>query len=317
MRIRSWNAFASNNSGSYTIVGRFAEATQADATAELLRPVLAEHSRWRDGPGEGEPPLHRFLADRGLTLEDEVGLGDDWPQHGPPPQVVALGHQVLVHCDYTITMPRFIGELFYAEGGRVEMEIDHGHHATVTLLDLWIPWHEAHAQPERSREALALLLERLREGPLATHASERVPVAWRPARLGVAVEIGVVFEDLVAGIAEVRALVAQSPVQVRVRVFEARNEEGDPLSFLRGERATVPGEHQVIVWQAGPDRVATLRAIRQVTGSGLREARALLDDLPAELLTSANRHDAEAALRVLTEAGASAEVLSPEDRRPR
>ncbi|MCX4239411.1 ribosomal protein L7/L12 [Paraliomyxa miuraensis] len=317
MRIRLWNAFASNNSGSYTIVGRFREATQAEATAALLRPVLAEHSQWRDGPGEGEPPLHRFLAERGLTLDDEVGLSDDWPQDEPPPQVVAIGHQVLVHCDYTVTMPRFIGELFYAEGGRVEVELDHAHHATVVLLDLWIPWQEAHDKPEESREAMAQLMERLWLGPLSTHTSERVPAACRPTEWGVGMELGVVFEDLVAGVAEVQALVAENPAQVRVRVFEATDEGSDPLAFLRGQRSTVPGEHQVILWQAGPDRATTLRAIRQVIGQGLGEARALLDDLPAELLTSANRHDAEEALRVLTEAGATAEVLRPEDRRPR
>src|SRR5690606_384215 len=131
-------------------------------------------------------------AERGLTLDEGVGLSDDWPEHEPPPEVVVLGHQVLVHCDFTVTMPRFIGELFYAEGGRVEVEIDHGHHATVVLLDLWIPWKEAHEQPERSREALARLMEQLREGPLSTHAGERVPPAWRPTEWGVGMEIGVI-----------------------------------------------------------------------------------------------------------------------------
>src|SRR5690606_10756994 len=52
---------------------------------------------------------------------------------------------------------------------------------------------------------------------------QRCPRPARPSRRGRA-------STYVAGLAEVQALVAESPVQVRVRVFEAPDEGGDPLA---------------------------------------------------------------------------------------
>lgn len=319
MRIRLWNSFASNNSGSYTIVGRFREAARAQAIAELLRPVLAEHSAWLEQEAAAaEAPLHRFMREQGLHSDDDqdeqVGLSDDWPQYGPPPEVVAIGEQVLVHCDYTVTMPRFLGELFYAQGGRVEVEVDHGHHATVVIFELYVPWDGPRAEAPAE---LARALERLLAGPIAEFADSRVPPAWASSGFGPMLQLGVVFQDLVEGVRAVQESLAAAPVRTRMRVFEALRESGDPLQFLRGERRAVPGEHTVILWKPGPDRASTLRAIRALTGTGLREALAVLDSLPAELLVGVNRHDAEQALEQLNSVGADAELLTPDDRRPR
>ena len=46
MRIRIWNAYASNNSGSYTIVGSFKDAQRASEVAGELAAVIAAHDRW-------------------------------------------------------------------------------------------------------------------------------------------------------------------------------------------------------------------------------------------------------------------------------
>ncbi len=316
MRIRLWNSFASNNSGSYTIVGFFAEAERAQAIAELLRPVLAEHSAWRKQAGAaGEAPLHRFMRKQGLRLDDDqVGLTDDWPQWGPPPEVVAINQQVLVHCDYTVTMPRFLGELFYARDGRVEVEVNHGHHATVVIFELYVPW----GGPREAVPAqLARALERLLEGPIAEFADHRVPPAWASSGFGPMLQLGVVFQNLVEGVRAVQESLAAAPVRTRIRVFEAPRESGDPLEFLRGERRAVPGECTVILWKPGPDRASTLKAIRAVTGTSLRSALAAVDSLPAELLVGVNRHDAEQAVEQLSNVGADAELLTPDDRRPR
>lgn len=312
MRIRVWNSFASNNSGSYTIVGRFREAERAQAIAELLRPVLAEHSAWVEQRRAGEPPLHRFMREQGLQLDDDrVGLDDEWPQYGPPPRVVAIGQQVLIHCDYTITMPRFLGELFFAQGGRVDVEVDHGHHATVVMFELWVP----SAGP--ASDELARALELLRAGPIAEHGDPGVPPAWAMSEQGYVLQIGVVFSDLVAGVGAVQESLAATPVHTRIRVFEAPREGGDPLECFRGERRAIPGDHTVILWKPGPDRASTLKAIRMVVGTGLRDALAVLGSLPAELLVGVNRHEAERAVERLTNVGADAELLTPDDRRPR
>lgn len=307
MRIRLWHAYASNNSGSYTIVGSFREAARAAAVAEALAPVVAEHSAWLDRhPPEGEePPLHRFIRARGLTLDERVGLAGDWPEHGPPPEVVAIGRQVLVHCDYTATMPRVFGELFFAEGGRVDVEIDHAHTQIVALFRLWVPWER-----EGRDAVLQALLEQLLAGPLRDEHTA-VPSAWGTPEVYDQLEVGVVFRDLVSGARAVQTLADEAGVNVHVSVFEAERRAGDPLAFLRGQRRAIPGEHQVILWQVGPHPTAVLKVLRSLRGVGLTEARALLSQAPLEVVTDVNRRTAEAAALALREAGADVELIGP------
>lgn len=71
MRIQVWQAFASNNSGSYTIAGRFEDAAIAHTVAAELGELIVAHSAWlRDHPWEDTDgsPLQAFVLARRLPV---------------------------------------------------------------------------------------------------------------------------------------------------------------------------------------------------------------------------------------------------------
>ena len=79
MKIRIWNAFASNNSGSYVIVGSFpTEALAAEVSAELGAAAKAM-SVWVQAP-EGDSPLAALAAKYGIAYAPEDEGDDTWPQ---------------------------------------------------------------------------------------------------------------------------------------------------------------------------------------------------------------------------------------------
>ena len=117
MRIRLFSAFASNNSGSYTIVGRFADEAAAREVARVLEAASDAHHAWHrenDWTLEGPAPLDDLVRDHGLRAARH-GRGDEWPCHGAKPSAVAVGSQVLVHAPYTLTLPPVFGEDLFLE----------------------------------------------------------------------------------------------------------------------------------------------------------------------------------------------------------
>jgi large subunit ribosomal protein L7/L12 len=67
-------------------------------------------------------------------------------------------------------------------------------------------------------------------------------------------------------------------------------------------------EYDLVLKDAGSQKVAVIKAVKDITGLGLGEAKALVDGAPKTLLESAKKEDAEAAKKSLEEAGATAEL---------
>ena len=67
-------------------------------------------------------------------------------------------------------------------------------------------------------------------------------------------------------------------------------------------------EFNVILAAAGENKVNTIKAVREVTGLGLKEAKDLVDGAPKAVKEGVNKADAEAAKKKLEEAGAKVEV---------
>lgn len=330
MRIRIWSAFASNNSGSYTIVGSFPSEAVAAEVAAALRDAFAAHEAWRGarderpeggggGAGDDEPPLHRFILAEGLSLDSPtLGLSDDWPQYGPPPEVTAVGPQVVVYVDYTVTMPRTIGELFYRRGGRVDVELDHSHDPIIAIFSFWVPGMWKPEQRDEARRRLAALRSELdtdvlpaaRDAALA-RGRRWVAPAWEESAW--ALRLGVIFPDLAAGAAEVQRRAAAVGVQPRLRVLEALAEGEDPLAPLRRRPDPEAGAWQAVLWEPGPNRVAALKALREVTGLGLAEAKERLAEAPCVVVERVGQEVAQGAAAKLRAAGADAEALGPGD----
>ena len=75
-----------------------------------------------------------------------------------------------------------------------------------------------------------------------------------------------------------------------------------------GEAAEEKDSFDVVLTAAGDQKVQVIKAVRAITGLGLKEAKDLVDGAPNTLKEGVNKADAEEMLKQLTEAGASAEL---------
>lgn len=67
-------------------------------------------------------------------------------------------------------------------------------------------------------------------------------------------------------------------------------------------------EFDVVLAEVGPNKIAVIKAVREITGLGLAEAKAKVDGAPAAIKEAASKDDAEAAKAKLEEAGAKVEL---------
>jgi len=67
-------------------------------------------------------------------------------------------------------------------------------------------------------------------------------------------------------------------------------------------------EFNVVLLDAGAQKVQVIKAVREITGLGLKEAKDLVDGAPKNVKEAIPKADAEAAVKKLTDAGAKAEV---------
>jgi large subunit ribosomal protein L7/L12 len=67
-------------------------------------------------------------------------------------------------------------------------------------------------------------------------------------------------------------------------------------------------EYDVILKDAGSQKVAVIKAVKEITGLGLGEAKAIVDGAPKAVKEKAPKEEAEAAKKALEEAGATVEL---------
>ena len=67
-------------------------------------------------------------------------------------------------------------------------------------------------------------------------------------------------------------------------------------------------EFDVILKSAGGNKIAVIKAVREITGLGLKEAKALVDGAPKAVKEQASKEDAEAMKEKLEGAGAEVEL---------
>ena len=67
-------------------------------------------------------------------------------------------------------------------------------------------------------------------------------------------------------------------------------------------------DFNIILKDAGAQKVAVIKAVKDITGLGLGEAKALVDGVPSTIKEKAPKEEAEAAKKTLEEAGASVEL---------
>ncbi len=75
-----------------------------------------------------------------------------------------------------------------------------------------------------------------------------------------------------------------------------------------GAAAEEKTEFDVILTGAGANKVGVIKAVRELTGLGLKEAKDLVDGAPKAVKEGVSKADADAAAKKLIEAGATADV---------
>ena len=68
-------------------------------------------------------------------------------------------------------------------------------------------------------------------------------------------------------------------------------------------------EFTVNLKDAGAQKVAVIKAVKEITGLGLGESKALVDNAPSAIKEKVSKDDAEAAKKALEEAGATVELV--------
>ena len=67
-------------------------------------------------------------------------------------------------------------------------------------------------------------------------------------------------------------------------------------------------DFDVVLTEVGANKVSVIKAVREITGLGLKEAKDMVDGAPKAVKEAAPKADAEAAKKKLEEAGAKAEL---------
>jgi hypothetical protein len=315
MRVRVWNAYASNNSGSYTIVGRLPSVELAERTAEELREMIDAHTAWRDAwdgvSALEDSPLVRFCKLHGLPWSDGDGGWDSWPEHTDDnrPRVVVADRQVVVHHEYTVSLPPTFGAHIYRRGGRVEHEENHAHHPIGVTARMYWGWSKEQRAVEQVELPRLLAALTAHDGLLSTANRRDIPAAWRAGdAFGDApLSVAVVFDDLVEGIARLRERAEAHAARLEVRLAEAES-DADPLAQWRPSSPVV-ARFDVFVLERGEDPSALVAALVQATGAHEWEARRRVQQAaPCRLARSLVEPRARALVDALEAAGARAEL---------
>ena len=104
------------------------------------------------------------------------------------------------------------------------------------------------------------------------------------------------LSELVKALEEKFGVAAAAPVAVAAAAPAAA-----------GEAAAEKTEFDVILASAGASKIGVIKAVREATGLGLKEAKALVDGAPAPVKEKISKADADALKAKLEEAGATVE----------
>jgi large subunit ribosomal protein L7/L12 len=76
-----------------------------------------------------------------------------------------------------------------------------------------------------------------------------------------------------------------------------------------GPAEDAKSEFTVKLADAGAQKVAVIKAVKEITGLGLGEAKAIVDNAPSNVVEKVGKDDADNAKKLLEEAGASVELV--------
>jgi len=108
------------------------------------------------------------------------------------------------------------------------------------------------------------------------------------------------LSELVSALEEKFGVSAAAPVAVAAVPGGA--------AALVAEAVEEKTEFDVVLQSIGPKKIQVIKAVRELTGLGLRESKAVVDEAPRPVLEAVSKEEAEAAKAKLEEGGATVEV---------
>jgi large subunit ribosomal protein L7/L12 len=109
--------------------------------------------------------------------------------------------------------------------------------------------------------------------------------------------------------------VSEMTVMQVVELIQAMEEKfGVSAAAASGPAAAVAAvaeeqtEFNVVLLETGEKKVNVIKAVRELTGLGLKEAKALVDGAPGTIKEGVSKDEAEAAKKTLEDAGAKVEL---------
>ena len=81
-----------------------------------------------------------------------------------------------------------------------------------------------------------------------------------------------------------------------------------PAAGGEADAAAEKDSYDVILAEVGPNKMAVIKAVKDITGLGLKESKELVDNAPKPIKEGASQSEAESIQKALTEAGATVEL---------
>ncbi len=110
------------------------------------------------------------------------------------------------------------------------------------------------------------------------------------------------LKDLNDRIQDEFGIEAAAPVAVAAAPAAAADADGD------GAAAEEKSEFDVVLTDVGAKKINVIKAVREMTTLGLKEAKDLVESAPTNVKEAIAKQDAEEVLKKLQEAGATAEI---------
>jgi large subunit ribosomal protein L7/L12 len=119
-------------------------------------------------------------------------------------------------------------------------------------------------------------------------------------------------DDILNAIAEMSVMDVVELVEAMEEKFGVSAAAAVAAAPAGGGEAAAAEEEQtefdVIITSAGEKKVNAIKAVRAITGLGLKEAKAVVDDAPSVVKDGVSKDEAEEMKKQLEEAGASVEL---------
>lgn len=118
-------------------------------------------------------------------------------------------------------------------------------------------------------------------------------------------------EDIIEAIAEMSVkdvVELVSAMEEKFGVSAAAAVVAGPGAGDAGEAAEEQTEFDVVLTGIGEKKVNVIKAVREITGLGLKEAKGMVESAPKAVKEGVSKEDAEEAKKKLEEAGASVEL---------